>query len=297
MEGTVSLAFKVRNRLGTGIENAQAFADISPTAGITAFADSDGLLTLELPHDVPRFDCQIMAAGYSLKTVEIATASPPKEVVLDEAHVLRGRVLSESGKSLAGAAVSVSTVQVARQSGEHSFPIGDVTTDSTGHFLLALMADSNLELSITCKGYLPAIIWLDKVGEQTDVRAVLKKPEAALHGFVVDPRGQPIRDFTISVTPANLDLSRASASMLENAKLGDIGAHKRFQAPDGSFSFPELRAGRFRITGIARIGKVASLPGSGIEPPEVLRGEQEIELRRGVDTELTLRLAPYVRPD
>jgi hypothetical protein len=297
MKGTVSLSFRVVNRLGKGIPEAQALADAAPTAGVWAFADERGRLTLELPPDVKRFDCRIMAVGYAIKTVEMSSASPPKEVVLDDAPVLRGRVISESGESLAGAEVSISSVQAARQAAEHSVPVAAVTTDSAGRFRAVVMTGADLELSVFRKGYLPAEIRVAKVEEQTEVLAVLKEPEAALHGFAVDPRGHPIRDFTISIMQASLDRSRDSYPLLQNAESRDIGSRGRFQTADGSFSFPELPAGRFRIIGTALTGKMVFLPGDNTERPEVLRAEQEIELQRGVDSELILRLAPYVRQD
>jgi len=128
----------------------------------------------------------------------ISAQNAPKTVRLQPLPKVRGRVLDETGKAVAGAKVSLifgqesqfelSNGSTQRMWTEHLTPIS-TNTDRTGGFVLPLVPESRCWAVVTAKGYEPAVTTVN-TGQTVTIR--LRRANGEYAGVLVDDYGEPI---------------------------------------------------------------------------------------------------------
>ncbi len=278
LDAATLVSFPVRNRRGQAVENVSARGFAPETeSSFQGTGDRQGIVELDVPVGVTRIECELTAANYQSKVVRMSPSAPPAEIILDDGWTLRGTVVSTSGQALPGARVSVVRFV---PSGENldSKGEGQVTTDGNGRFEIGVSSDRYIRVSARRQGYLDTRVWIDSVSDENDLRIVMRPPDGALQGVVLDPSGSPATQFQIQLwqqpveIPADADqLSRAKADVL-------FTTAARFEQQGGRFEFPELPAGALQL----RV--------SGVQGDESLSKTQTVQIRRGVATEVVIRL-------
>jgi hypothetical protein len=124
--------------------------------------------------------------------------NPPAMVRLQPLPKVRGRVLDETGKAVAGAKVSLifgqesqfelSNGSTQRMWTEHLTPIS-TNTDRTGGLVLPLVPESRCWAVVTAKGYEPAVTIVN-TGQTVTIR--LRRANGEYAGILVDDYGEPI---------------------------------------------------------------------------------------------------------
>jgi len=124
--------------------------------------------------------------------------NPPAMVRLQPLPKVRGRVLDETGKPVAGAKVSLifgqesqyqlSDGSTQRMWTEHLPPIS-TNTDRTGGLVLPLVPESRCWAVVTAKGYEPAVTIVN-TGQTVTIR--LRRANGEYAGILVDDYGEPI---------------------------------------------------------------------------------------------------------
>jgi len=271
------ISFPVKNRRGQLVDNVIARA-VAPEIDTPFFGGSErqGIVELNIPPSVTRIECELTARNYRAKVVKISAAAPPAEVVLDDGWVLRGTVVSANGHPLPGSRVIVGSFRGPAGRAEAQAE-GQVTTDATGRFEIAVSSDRFLRVSARQQGHLETRLWLENLDEQ-ELRIVLRPPDGALHGVVLNPSGKPATQFQIQLRQARPDLP-AGADSISHARADILfSTAARFDNPAGRFEFPELPAGKLVL-------RVSDVQGS-----ESLSKTQTIEVRRGVNAEIVILL-------
>ena len=271
------ISILVKNRRGQPLDNVTARA-VAPEIDTPFFGATErqGIVELNIPPSVTRIECELTARNYQAKVVKISAAAPPAEVVLDDGWVLRGTVVSTSGQPLPGSRVIVGSF---RSSGGRTDTQaeGQATTDGTGRFELAVSSDHFLRVFARRQGYLETRLWLENLDDQ-ELRIVLRPPDGALHGVVLNPSGKPATQFQIQLRQARTDLQSAP-DFLSQARADILfSTAARFDDPAGRFEFPELPAGNL----ILRVSDVQGSPS--------LSKTQTVEVRRGVNAEIVIQL-------
>ncbi len=128
----------------------------------------------------------------------LSVKNPPALVRLQPLPKVRGRVLDEAGKPVAGAKVSLIVGQESqyqlsdgstqRTWMEHPTPISS-NTDRTGGFTLPIVPEGRCWAVVTAKGYEPAAT-IVKRGHPATIR--LKRANGEYAGVLVDDYGEPI---------------------------------------------------------------------------------------------------------
>ncbi len=277
---TIRVVNSRRQAVGDAIAFCRGFAErfIEPERS------RPGLLTLKVDPEIDECQCEIRAEGYLWKAVSFQAASPPTEVVLEDGSILTGRVVSDSGQPIAEARIFV-TVHREEGRSSGSFGVGGApkTTNSDGYFTIALPSDRFLDVGASARGYLDSRIWIESLETGAERTIVLKKPEGALTGRVVDPSGNPVTDFQvnlISVVKAPFPQSRGPAARPGWGARPDFSTFGRFQQAEGLFSFPELPSGELQI-------HVSTVPG-----PEGLRKSQTVQIPKGATADVLIQLEP-----
>jgi hypothetical protein len=192
-----SVYLVVKDKLGSLIQNAVAvftpyLKDDSPTI---LQRTENGMLEWILPVGFSQpADCMVMAPGYKNKRLTLDPRIEFAVVVLEDAEIIRGRVVSESGQPVPGARVDVLSGGVA-------------DTDSDGTFSIparhSILTNSFIAQHITVKrtGYVEKQVDLeDSIPVSLTIR--LKRSSAGLFGRVIDTAGKPIQRFVITLTEA-----------------------------------------------------------------------------------------------
>jgi len=277
LDAATLVSFLVKNRRGQAVDNVSAGGFAPETeASFQGTSDRQGIVELNVPVGVTRIECELTAVNYRSKVVRMSPSAPPSEVILDDGWTLRGTVVSATGQALPGARVAV--VRFVR-SGENldSKGEGQVSADGNGRFEIGVSSDRYLRVSARRQGYLDTRVWIDSLNDEQDLQIVMRPPDGALHGVVLDPSGKPARQFQIQLwqrpaeVPADADLlSRTKADVL-------FTTAARFDQPGGRFEFPELPAG------------ILQLRVSGQQGDESLSKTQTVQIRPGVATEVVIR--------
>ncbi len=128
----------------------------------------------------------------------LSVKNPPAMVRLQPLPKVRGRVLDEAGKPVAGAKVSLilgqesqyqlSDGSTQRMWMEYLTPLSS-NTDRAGGFVIAIVPESRCWAVVTAKGYEPATTILSK-GQTPTIK--LKKVNGEYAGILVDDYGEPI---------------------------------------------------------------------------------------------------------
>ncbi len=136
------------------------------------------------PLDSESVEFVIRAEGYKSRNLIVDPGIPFAEVVLEDAEVVRGRVLSESGHPIAGAHVSISRGTT-------------VDTGKDGGFPLAQADKDAIQITVRKPGYdeQQLLFGLGEVDVSIDIR--LKRSGAGLFGRVIDDASKPVRNFSV----------------------------------------------------------------------------------------------------
>jgi len=228
--------------------------------------------------------CEVRAEGYIWKKLRFPAASPPAEVILEDGSVLKGRVVSEAGLPIAEARIFVT---VRRQEGGSSGFSGvggaPKSTNSDGYFTVTVPSDRFLDVGASARGYLDSRVWIESLETGAEPTIVLKRPDGALTGRVVDPSGNPVTDFQVTVVSAaqsRFPPDRRPAGRGEFGVRPEFSTVGRFQHSEGLFSFPELPSGDLQI-------HVATVAGPG-----GLRKSQVVQIPKGGTADVLIQLEP-----
>jgi hypothetical protein len=253
-----TIAFHVRDRQGRPIADA-----IVQSASGSTRADENGFVELVIATETDPFECTISARSYKTKTLALDPKVPPKTVVLDYGDLFTGRVLSESGKPIAGAQVIVfGSRQGIGSPAKGSMPAPIISsventleTDADGRFSLTLSDPPVTAVWVTKRGYVEKRQYIEAARAREEVEIRLPFANGGLFGRVTDSEGSPIHQFSVVLKDEAAQESRAYS--------------RSFKNEDGYFSVTDVAPGSYQLF-IMR-----DLPGS-----RILRLGQ-VEIRRG----------------
>jgi hypothetical protein len=211
-----------------------------------ATADADGRFELDGLPDLSNQYARVTieAKGYATRTVGLAelvgpTAGPRANVQLSPAADLTGIAIDTDGKPVAGLRVTVMNSMGLDGRGYTRAQASEATTDAAGHFKLADLPTGYAQVHATAAGWYPldslkvhAVGGARQVG--TGSLTIRVVATGTVRGKVLDARGNPARDGTISVNPPGDPVGKWGGSM--NLK------------PDGSFEFTDVPPGPYTVS-------------------------------------------------
>ena len=195
----------------------------------TGFGPVDERLGLETP-GVRYTYFRLRQASASIEGRVFDAAEPLTTVTLEEGQRVEGRVLSETGQPVAGAALGIWSGAGLERGQFEKF----LKSDSEETFSLVLERPPVRRISVQAPGYLTQN-WCPE-GDPTDpVEIRLKRGEGEIRGRVVDTRNRPVESFTLYLQRISPNGERSSFS-------------QSFQNPRGTFSVLDLAAGEYQLS-------------------------------------------------
>jgi len=269
-----TLSIKVLNSRGQPVEAATALCRApGERGGVEMETPRPGVVTLKLDPQIDQCRCELRAPSYLSEVVSFSTGSPPAEVILEDGPVVRGQVVNQSGAPIEGAKVSVQWSREEREF-EGGFGTGG-NTDSTGHFAIPVSTDQSVNVVVSAQGYLDSRVSIE-APNQPERTIILKRPEGALNGRVVDPSGNPVTEFQVTV----MAIPTAPAPRQRGRGVRpEFSTSGMFQHREGWFSFPELPSGDLEIY-VSTRGRRG------------MRKSQVVHLPQGMTAELLVQLEP-----
>ncbi|AGC41482.1 hypothetical protein MYSTI_00123 [Myxococcus stipitatus DSM 14675] len=264
----------VRDEAGKPIPDA--LVEMSPaqevlrTRSIHATTKEDGGFVLDrAPLD--RMSFSAWAEGFQQtepQSLVVTADMPPVDFVMKRAFVVEGIVTDPEGKPLAEALVTgVKRERALRplherpsESPYEQSETADSYTNEQGHFLLNLTEPGLHLITPEAEGFVGASVEVEAPAR--DVRLVMN-PGARLQGLVVDARGEPIPEVTLTLHDAK------EKEML--VSMGPSDEHGRFSVGGLPAGGPYLLVAEFEVGGVHR----TSLP---------------VELRDRETTKVTVRM-------
>jgi uncharacterized GH25 family protein len=183
-------------------------------------------------------------------TAPIAEASPvsaPKPKSEAKGFALEGRVVTPTGRSIAGATVYASASQGLMEIALDEMDPKetpwlrrvDTRTDGDGRFRLRVEAQGSLRFAVRASGFAPHDAELAISGEEKDVGDVVLEPGVVLSGRVVDSAGRP-------VTAAEIHRRRDTGGGIVLLS-GAPGALLAKTDEQGRFKVDELASGAWKL--------------------------------------------------
>lgn len=214
----------------------------------------------------------VRAAGYGFRNFQApdaqAAASPDGfEILLEPARSVRGRVVDDQGRPVAGAYVAA----CGNERGEtqrHDW-IG-ATTDDAGRYAIAdLRPDLAHSLFVRAQGFGSCVYELpveEARQASLELPDVVLRAAGAIRGRVVDENDRPLPDLDVELRGVNADRGRWNARGA--ASLDTYVGQRDGRTDDrGAFAFDELAAGDYEVSvrrdGHLRVANASVKLGSG----------------------------------
>ncbi|HWN44317.1 MAG TPA: carboxypeptidase regulatory-like domain-containing protein [Thermoanaerobaculia bacterium] len=218
----------------------RAFSPADPVTDRTV-TDPQGRFELRRVRPEQSYEIRVSRAGAFPVAERATVGEPPRDLtlVVFPARTARGKVQDPAGKPIAGAEA---IVRPALRPGSSDNGVDDGTgtqSDAQGVFSLPELPAAEVELTVSRKGYAPALLPALRIPAGTspaDLGVVTLRPGATLTGRVVDHRGQAVPGGEIFL----LD-KPASPNEMERA-LKDRKPGATVEA-DGRFSIEDLAQG------------------------------------------------------
>ena len=209
-----------------------------------------------------------------LAAVLLALAAPAGAVDIP----VSGRVETEGGRPLPGAAVRLLPLRTAHQSGIDELagrvdaePVAEAFTDDDGRFELPAPAAGLWQVRASAEGHTSMVAWLRPLLERTSLPSVELRPSHPLTVTVLDPAGEPLAGAAVTASTRSPGIWRSS--------FGRRGSWSR--APGRAVSDAEGRATLERAAG-EKLRVAAGTPGFvAAEPVETVADRLELRLRSG----------------
>lgn len=216
-----------------------------------------------------KVDLAVRRSGYTVGGVRgvVAPTEEPVTVTLQPASDVRGRVVDEDGKPVAGAQV---TLMVERKGGGMAFqiPAGSAPTGDDGRFLVEGVEPGTVRLTVNAAHFLPFERSGVEVpaGRNIDGLEVVLRPGATVEGVVTAPDGRVAIGATVEIVPDG-----ASGDMFARFSMGGDSE------TDGD--------GHYRLDGVEPGPRTLAATHEdydrGVASLEVRAGENRLDLRLG----------------
>lgn len=213
----------VRNRRGDPLPAAFAIGSWGQTR-----ADEHGKIELTLTPDARVVDCEIGARDYQSSSFTIDSNRPPSEVILEDAVVFSGLILSKAGNPMPGAIVTV--MQMGRSGRISPEP---VKSDAAGRFVFPLFYPSVCEVRVTKPGYVEKRITYDDQPAPAFLEIRLESPNTGFFGRAVDSDGKPVKRFGLVFGSSSTPTGGVYSRDVEN--------------DEGRFCITDIPAGTYRV--------------------------------------------------
>lgn len=212
-----------------------------------------------------RYRGSVWAQGYLIQalpgpvTVKEGERLEGLDVIVRKAVILRGRVVNQRGRGLAGARVHTLLKSKKRKLSAWGWTPGTFTSPD-GAFEVLLNREGDFEVTVQCRGYEPKTLRVR--AEIRPLQSVLVRldPLARVKGLVrYADTGKPVPAFRIQVQPRN-----------------DADFIRSFHDLEGRFVLEEMKEGTYEITARSPEGAVTYEPvcvqikGAANPPPVVL---------------------------
>jgi hypothetical protein len=254
-----TVSFVVKNRQGAVVADPVGHLLLSLKPSFTALMQNgeQGAGTLEwvLAPDAASVPCTVSAKGYKANTFNLDPKAPPVEVILEQADIISGRVVSETGRPVQGAKV---TVAGTRRDGGMPPPLeGVVDTDGDGRFVLPLSNPPVSQISVTRQGYVEQKLVFDSQPAPPMVEFRLQFEGAGLFGKVFDSANRPVKRFSMVFG----GLPPTSNPIFS----------RQMESEDGAFLIKNVPAGVYRIH-IQSEGEDLQILSAVLEQVEIRKG-------------------------
>lgn len=204
---------------------------------LTATSDGQGRYVIE---NVPvgNRTLAIEADGYGNKSfggITFRNSDPvERDVVLEIAEMISGRVVGKTGEMIEGAEVmAMSYTNSSRSCRDVAF------TNADGEFVLDALSPGQYTLAVRAVGYRP--------GHESRVKSgasgllIQLPPQATITGRVLDPSGKPVPEYKVRLRQTYENNSATSA----------VGQELAFTNEDGSFLIDSVQPNTYRVQATA----------------------------------------------
>lgn len=215
----------------------------------TGTSDGTGRFELLSLHAGSFYEVRAVRPGYLPASIKPLTPAPsrdsaPLKIVLSPARPVRGRVLDDTGRPVAGAEVRLATARapgIRRPPKEPDQPLEEgspfaASTDAQGRFLIARVPAERVDLTASRRGFATGRIRGIRIAagvSPMELGTVVLKPGAGLHGRVVDRSGKPVSGAGIHLVETVDRLEPLSSQL-------DGESPEAVSRADGSFSLEDL---------------------------------------------------------
>lgn len=212
------------------------------------------------------------ADGYGAEEILVGTA--PGELIfrMTRGNDLSGRIIDRRGRSIEASLVTAWAIYNAGRSVDSK----STKTDALGRFRLrGLRPEVSHKLVLQADGFGRSMFLVDRPQAGTselELGDIALDDALTIEGRVIDGDGAPLEDVGIELFGTNADIGRLTGSGSPGERAFDYGCEENRRTDDlGRFRFPDLAAGRYRLTaslrGQASIVEMVDLPADGLARP------------------------------
>jgi hypothetical protein len=273
------------------IQGKIAASDGTPLPGdVTVVSGVGGLKTMNyrtdsqgtFAFDVDAADVWLMVAkadGYVSEEREVLLSGEQRRINLDftlgPAGIVSGHVVDEAGNSVPAAALRVRYPGTQRK---FEFVHESLATaDSLGNFRLTSVAQNRrfvIEASTPDRPFTTSVPMSFAGAPLQNVVLSLSRKGQVVRGRVTDAAGSPLAGVPVRIR-AFADIADFSPEDRQSPDFSRIGNRQTFSAPDGSYNFQGVPAGRVVL--------VAGRPGpSATKREDTVRADQELTINLAV---------------
>lgn len=223
-----TISFVVRSKSGLPLAGATAMLSRPGTpnfVGPMSKTSEVGRLEWNAPLDAEPVECNVNASGFKSKTFTLDPKEPLAEVILEDANIFSGIVLTEAGKSVAGAQVSV--IGTRSLGTPVTGLVQEAVTGADGRFSVPVSLEPVHQVRARKEGFEEQNIVFETEPPPKMLEIHLSRADTGIFGRVMDKEGKPVRRFSLYFHDSSVQSSLGVMRWFDNEKgeffVSDLG--------------------------------------------------------------------------